>query len=146
MPFYASKANRTAMRMLEKVPIFSGLSERHRESLSRVAVEKKFAPDAQIVEQGEKGVGFFLLTEGSAAVRRNGRQLKELGPGDFFGEMALFEDSPRNAGVFALEPTQCLVFSRWDFWAFAMDKPTVLRGIVEELARRLGATDQALTD
>ncbi len=146
MPVFASKANPAAMRMLEKVPIFSNLSDRERRSLSRVAVAKSYDAGSEIVKQGEKGVGFFLLTGGAAAVRRNGRLLKRLGPGDFFGEMALFDETPRSAGVFAIEPTDCLVFSRWDFWALAMDKPAVLRGMIEELARRLGETDRALSD
>ncbi|HEV2316751.1 MAG TPA: cyclic nucleotide-binding domain-containing protein [Thermoplasmata archaeon] len=146
MPVFASKANPAAMKMLEKVPIFANISVRERESLSRVAAERTFEPGAQIVQEGEKGVGFFLLSDGAAEVRRKGHVLKTLGPGDFFGEMALFEDAPRNAGVFATRPTQCLVFSRWEFWAFAMDKPSILRGMVEELAHRLGETDRALTD
>lgn len=146
MRIYSSRSKPAAMKLLEKVPIFAGLSEPERKSLSRVAVEKSFAADASIVEQGENGVGFYLLTEGAAEVRRNRRLLKKLRPGDFFGEMALFEESPRNASVIAVGPARCLVFSRWDFWAVAMDKPAVLRGIVEELARRLGETDRALTD
>ena len=146
MPVFASKGNPAAMKMLETVPIFSNITNRERESLSRVAVERSFAPGEQIVQEGEKGVGFYLLTEGSAEVKRKDHVLKTLGPGEFFGEMALFEDSPRNAGVFATKPTKCLVFSRWEFWAFVMDKPTVLRAMLEELAHRLTETDRALTD
>lgn len=146
MTVFGSKADPAAMRMLEQVPIFANITNRERESLAKVAAERTFAPGAQIVQEGEKGMGFYMITGGAAEVRRKDRVLKSLGPGDFFGEMALFQDAPRNAGVFATQPTQCLVFSRWEFWAFAMDKPTILRAMVEELAHRLGETDRALTE
>jgi CRP/FNR family transcriptional regulator, cyclic AMP receptor protein len=141
-----SRADPAVLHMLEKVPIFSSLTDRERKSLAKDAAEKNFPEGATIVKQGDKGIGFYLVTEGRAEVRRKGRLLAKLGPGEFFGEMALFEEAPRTADVIASEPTRCLVFSRWEFWGFAMDKPRVLRSIVEELARRLGETDRALTE
>lgn len=134
------------MTRLGRVRILSSLTERKRGALSRVAVVKNYLPEAEIVHQGEKRVGFFRLIEGAALARRSGRLLRRLGPGGFFGEPVLFEDAPPTAGVFATAPSVCLAFSRREFWAFVSDRTLILRSIVEELAHRLADTDQALTD
>lgn len=99
-----------------------------------------------MVKQGEKGLGFYLLLEGQVEVRRKGRRLATLGPGEFFGEMALFDDQPRSADVVALQPTRCLVLTKWEFWGFAMNQPRMLRGMLAEMARRLAETDRSLSE
>jgi len=132
--------------MLEKVPIFSMLSERQLRGLAKDALERSYAEGAEVVKQGDKGVGFYLLLDGRVEVRRKGRRLATLGPGHFFGEMALFDNEPRTADVIATEPTRCLVLSKWEFWGFAMSEPRMLRGMLEEMARRLGATDRSLSE
>ena len=132
--------------MLQKVPIFSGLTDRQLRGLAKDSAERKFAEGATVVRQGEKGVGFFLLLEGRVDVRRRGRKLASLGPGQFFGEMALFNEAPRSADVIAVEPTRCLVLTKWQFWGFAMGEPKMLRGMLEEIAFRLNATNAALSE
>ena len=132
--------------MLENVPIFSTLSGRQLRGIAHDAVERTYPEGATVVKQGEKGVGFYLLLQGRVDVRRKGRKLATLGPGHFFGEMALFDDERRSADVVATEPTRCLVVSKWEFWGFAMGQPRMLRGMLEEMARRLHATDQALSE
>ncbi len=132
--------------MLEKVPIFSSLTDRQLRRLARDAMERSFPEGAEVVKQGEKGVGFYLVLDGAVEVRRKGRRLANLGPGHFFGEMALFDEEPRSADVVATRPTRCLVLSRWEFWGFAMTQPQMLRGMLQEMARRLVATDRALSE
>ena len=132
--------------MLEHVPMFSSLSDRPLRGLARDAKERSYEPGAVVVKQGEIGVGFYLLLNGKVDVRRKNRKLATLGPGAFFGEMALFDEQPRSADVVATEPTRCLVLSKWEFWGFAMDQPAVLRGILGEMARRLRETDQSLSE
>lgn len=131
--------------MLERVPIFSSLTSRQLKRLAKDAQERTFAAGVSVVKQGEKGVAFYLLLEGRVDVSRRGRRLATLGPGQFFGEMALFEEQPRSADVVASEPTRCLVLSKWEFWGFAMGEPRVLRSILEEMAHRLSETDRALS-
>ena len=132
--------------MLERVPIFSVLSDRQLRTLAKDALERTYAEGATVVKQGDKGVGFFLILEGRVEVRRKGRRLASLGTGDFFGEMALFDNEPRSADVVASQATRVLVLSKWEFWGFAMGQPRMLRAMLEEMARRLGATNRALSE
>lgn len=132
--------------MLERVPIFSSLTKRERRRLARDSMERTYPAGSTVVNQGEKGIGFYLLLDGHVEVRRKNRRLASLGPGHFFGEMALFADEPRSADVVATQPTRCLVLSRWEFWGFAMGQPRMLRSMLQEVARRLSNTNQALTE
>jgi CRP/FNR family transcriptional regulator, cyclic AMP receptor protein len=146
VPVFGAKEKADVVRMLEKVPIFSPLSERQLGRLARDSLDKSFPEGTSIVKQGEKGIAFFLLLEGRADVRRNGRRLATLNPGDFFGEMALLDEEPRSADVVATQPTRCLVLSKWEFWGFALNEPRMLRGMLEEMARRLSRTNRSLSE
>ena len=146
MPVFEAKADATTLRMLQGVPIFSGLSDRQLRHLAKDSMGREFHEGDVVVKQGEKGLGFYLILDGRVEVRRKGRRLATLGPGHFFGEMALFDDEPRSADVVAIQPTRCLVLSKWEFWGFAMGQPRMLRGMLGEMARRLGNTDRALSE
>ena len=143
---FQPKVDAGVVGMLEKVPIFTSLSGRELRGLAKDGLGRSFPVGATVVKQGEKGVAFYLVLDGKVEVRRKGRRLATLGPGAFFGEMALFDNAPRSADVIATEPTRCLVLSKWEFWGFAQNKGRMLRGMLEEMARRLAATDQSLTE
>lgn len=132
--------------MLERVPIFSSLSDRQLRRLAADFVERTVPAGTTLVRQGEKGVGFFLILDGKVEVRRKDRRIATLGPGQFFGEMALVGSEPRTADVVTILPSRCLVLSPWEFWGFASDQPKLLRGIIEEMARRLSVSNQALSE
>lgn len=125
------------VRGLEKAPLFSGLSERQLKRLAKFVKVRTIPADTFVVKQGEKGIGFYLVLEGTLVVRRSGRAIARLGPGDFFGELALFDDRQRSADVVTDGPVTVVVLSRWEFWGFASDYPGVLRTILQEMARRL---------
>lgn len=147
MPILRPKVDAGTLRMMEKVPLFSGLTERQVGRLARDSLQEQTYPEGKVVvKQGEKGIGFFLLLDGKVEVRRKGRRLATLGPGEFFGEMALFDEEPRSADVVATQTTKCLVLSKWEFWGFAMGQPAMLRAMLLEMARRLSATNQALSE
>lgn len=140
------KIDANVVEMLRNVPIFSGMTDRQLKTLAKDTQERSFPDGATVVRQGEKGIGFYLVLEGKVDVRRGGRRVASLGAGEFFGEMALFDEIARTADVVATGPTRCLVLSKWEFWGFAMDEPKVLRGMMEVMARRLGATEKALSE
>jgi len=118
-------------------PLFAGLSARHLKRIAKFAKVRDIPPETFVVKHGEKGIGFYLILEGHVQVRRGARTLARLGPGDFFGELALFDDRTRSADVITAEPTRVVVLSRWEFWGFAQEYPAVLRTILQEMARRL---------
>jgi CRP/FNR family transcriptional regulator, cyclic AMP receptor protein len=122
---------------LRSSPLLAGLDAKHLAQLATFARVRKLAKDSVVVQQGDEGIGFYVLLSGRVQVRRAGKAVAELGPGEFFGEMALFDGRPRSADVVALEPAVAVVLSRWEFWGFAANKPEVLRAILEAMARRL---------
>jgi len=146
MAILPARGDPETVRRLQKVPIFAAMTERQLGGMARDGKERTFAPGAAVVHEGEDGVGFYLILDGRVEVRRKARRLATLGPGQFFGEMALFADQKRSADVVAIEPTRCLILSRWDFWGFASHQPKVLRTIIEEIARRLAETDRSLSE
>jgi CRP-like cAMP-binding protein len=131
---------------LANVSILGSLSPRQLKGLAKSVKVTAYAEGETVVKRGEGGLGLFLILEGAAEVRRGNRRLARLGVGQFFGEMSLFDEKPRSADVVALHPSKFAVLSRWEFWGFALTQPTVLRGVLEEMTRRLRETNQALSE
>ena len=96
-----------------------------------------FPAGRELCRQGESGGEFFILLTGGAEVRRDGRPIRQLGPGDYFGEIALLEHGPRTATVMTTAPSRCLVLSQGQFNnVLAQDKSIVLN-VLHTLASRL---------
>ena len=87
------------------MPLFSGLGEKERERLAGSFTERTFPAGHEIAVQGKEGVGFFVIESGEVSVSRGGEEIRKLGPGDYFGEMALIDQGPRSATVVA--ETEC---------------------------------------
>jgi CRP/FNR family cyclic AMP-dependent transcriptional regulator len=132
--------------ILASVPLFATLSKAQVRRLAETAKDRRFTAGDAMVKQGDKGIGFYLILEGTASVEKGGRPVASLGPGQFFGEMALLDDQPRTADVRATSGVKCLVLSSWEFWAAVGDEPEVLRTLLKETVRRLRANASALTD
>ncbi len=146
MAILRARGDSETVRLLHQVPIFSALTERQLGRLARDGKERTYGVGSTVVKEGEPGLGFYLVLDGKVEVRRKNRKLATLGPGQFFGEMALFGDHPRSADVVAAEATRCLILSRWEFRGFALDQPKVLLTVIEEIARRLSETNKALSE
>ena len=138
-------------QLLEKVPIFSGLDRKHIKQLSRIMVPRTFKTGDVIIKEGDQGAGVFVVTSGKVEVVRGAsggklQVLNTLGPGEFFGEMALFEGFPRSATVRCLKDTECLAMTRWDFRAELNSHAEIAIVVIEAMARRLRETDARLTE
>ena len=136
----------STLEMLSRVPLFSSLDADHLRTILRTGKEREYAPGGEIVRTGDRGIGFYLLLHGGVEVRREGTVLARLGPGEFFGEMALFDDQPRSADVVAVRPTRCLVLSPWEFWSAVGKDPVVLRALLRETVRRLRGPHAVLSE
>ncbi len=103
------------------------------------------------MRQGDQGAGVFVVTSGKVEVVRGAeggrlQVLNTLGPGDFFGEMALFEGFPRSATVRCLEDTECLAMTRWDFRAELTSHAEIALAVLEAVVRRLRQADARLSE
>ncbi len=130
--------------MFRSIPLFRGLEEQELRAIVKLSKEMTFREGETIVKEGDSGLGFYLIAEGEAVVKRKNRTVAKLERGSFFGEMALFDDQPRSADVVAAEPTRCLVLLRWNFWSLAFKNKNIVRGLFREMARRLRATNEAM--
>src|SRR5687768_5395476 len=114
-----------AADVLAQVPLFAGIERRELDRLAATFRERTFPEGAEVTREGELGVGFFVITEGSASVSIAGEPRASLGAGDFFGEMALIDEGPRSATVIAATDLRCLALSPWEFRPFVEENSGV---------------------
>jgi CRP/FNR family cyclic AMP-dependent transcriptional regulator len=129
--------------LLASVPLFSSLGREALDRLDRISVERTYEAGTKIVGEGEIGTGFYLVKSGSVEVvtETGGARLATLTRGQFFGDMALLDGRPRSTTVRALEPTTCLIMTRWDFLAELKSNPDVAVEMLEVLSGRIRALD-----
>jgi CRP-like cAMP-binding protein len=106
-------------------PLFAGLSKHDLEKVARWADDIDVAEGYRLLDQGRLPHEFFLILEGTARVELQGRPIAEMGPGDFFGEIALVEDDRRTASVIASTPMRLVVMSTREFDSMRHDFPAV---------------------
>jgi CRP-like cAMP-binding protein len=126
---------------LARVPLFSACSRDELRRLSRHTTDIPIAEGHVLVREGDRGLEFFVIVDGQAKITRRGRKVGELGPGDFFGELALLIDSQRNATITAITPMEAIVLSRREFEAALADAPRMTRKIMAGMAARLAELD-----
>lgn len=126
---------------LQEVALFSACTDRELTQIARAMDEVSVSPGKDIVTQGTLGHEFYLILDGRASVSRDGTTVAELGPGQYFGEMALLDGAPRNATVTASEPTDLLVLGQREFAAVLDTSPGVARKLLTHLAARLREAD-----
>jgi CRP-like cAMP-binding protein len=132
------------IKYLAQVPLFSACSQDELRRLSRHTTEIPVAEGHELVKEGDPGLEFFIVVEGHAKVTRRGRKVGELGPGSFFGELAVLVDRPRNATVTALTPMEVIVLHRREFTAALEEAPRLSRKIMTGMAARLADADSRL--
>lgn len=122
---------------LKKIPLFEGISRADLQRIAESAKERRFDAGTAIVSTGEPGQGFYLITDGRVEVTRGNRVVSTLGPGDYFGELALIRETPRTATVVAKDPTTCLALARWDFKGIVVANPSIAIRLLETVANRI---------
>lgn len=131
-------------KRLECIPLFAGLSRKERRSVAQRADEVDLEAGREIVREGEYAYEFFAIEEGTAEVKRGDQHLAELGPGDFFGEMGLIENAPRNASVVTRSPLTAVVMTGSAFRQIDRELPEVskkIRKAIDERCRHLMAVE-----
>jgi CRP/FNR family cyclic AMP-dependent transcriptional regulator len=127
----------TNTEALRAIPLFSGMSDRSIEIIADIVREASFPAGASLVREGEPGETFMVIREGTATVDQGGRKLRDLGAGDFLGEIALVDGGPRTASVTAVEPVEALVIDRSGFSRLMNEFPVIRFDLVSALTQRL---------
>jgi CRP-like cAMP-binding protein len=130
---------------LRAVTLFSECSEAELDLVLRDVTECRFPAGQILARQGQVGREFLVVIEGTARVEIDGQEIAMLGPGDFFGEMALLDGGPRSATVVAVTDVVADVMNRQEFDHVLTAAPHVARAVLTGLARRLREADLHLT-
>jgi len=132
---------RPPLRLLELVPLFSGLSRAQLSRVADLAQEVSYGSGRMIVRTGTPGLAFYVIVEGQAKVIRgkiaSAKGQASLGPGDFFGEMALLDGGPRSASVVAQTPMTTVRIERAPFRRMLKDEPDIALKLLEGMAVRM---------
>ena len=132
------------MAVLARVPLFAGFTKRHMQAVARVCVSRRWAAGSRVVAEGSTDQICYIIVEGTADVLRKGRTIAQLGPGEFFGEIALLDTGPRTATVTAATEMIVVELSRQSFLDVAGADPAILLRMLEALAKRLRETTEKL--
>jgi CRP/FNR family cyclic AMP-dependent transcriptional regulator len=134
---------RAPIDVLRQVPLFAGLDDRDLERLADRFQERSFPEGATVLEEGSTGTSFYVIAEGNATVSVGGEVKTTLGPGDYFGEMAVFEEGVRSASVVAATDLRTYFLTPWEFRPYVEEHPELAWKLLQNLARRLRAAQTA---
>jgi len=130
---------------LAKVPLFSDCSQRDLQTIARVVKDIDHAEGTVVAREGEPGVGLFVIADGTADVTIGGKKKATLGPGDFFGEIALLDGGPRTATVTATSDVHLLGLTEWVFRGLMQEHPSIAVKTLQAMAGRLRGATKAAT-
>jgi CRP/FNR family cyclic AMP-dependent transcriptional regulator len=130
---------------LKTVPIFSACTKKELESIAAIVKQVEFPAGKTICKEGDTGVGLHVVVEGETKVQIRGRTRRRLGPGAFFGEIALLDGGPRSATVIADTRVKTLAIPAWTFRSVIKSQPKLALKMLEETCRRLRTADSTLS-
>lgn len=130
---------------LRQVPLFAGMTDTAVEAIAGLAVPADHADGTTLLVEGEPGESFLLILDGRVRVTRRGTPVRELGPGEFMGEIALVDGRPRTATATAAGPVRVLEIRRETFLALMERYPAVRLGVLMALTDRVRADEQSIT-
>ena len=125
------------LELLHRIPLFSAFDRRELKRVSMLADEVEVPAGRSLMAQGDRGAEMFVIESGHVRVERDGKLINTLGPGDFFGEIALLDGGPRTATVTADEPCRLLVLTHREFHALMDEFPNVGAEVLTALAHRI---------
>jgi CRP/FNR family cyclic AMP-dependent transcriptional regulator len=137
--FLRGSAEDRKIEDLKALSLFKRLTARELRELDELLHERSYQKDEMIFDEGDMGLGLFIVVSGRVKIESSHEALKRLspecGPGEFFGEMALFEEAQRTARALALEPTRLLALFRREFFSLLERDRGIGVKILFELSR-----------
>lgn len=123
-------------RTLAKIPLFKECTKKELQAVSRLVTPIHVTAGKVLTKEGDAGREFMIIAKGTATVKRNGRKVATLGPGDFFGELALLAGVPRTATVTAETDMVVEALNRAEFATLLDESPSIARKVLSAVARR----------
>jgi CRP/FNR family transcriptional regulator, cyclic AMP receptor protein len=127
------------VELLQNVPLFQDFERRDLERLARSFRQRTFEAGSTVADEGRTGAGFFVIESGEATVSVHGSERGKLGPGDYFGEIALIDDGARSATITADSELRCYGLTSWEFRPLVEDNAAIAWKLLETMAKRLRA-------
>ncbi len=134
-----------AIDLISSVPLFSECSKKELRAIASAAKEVTHKQGDVLAREGDKGIGFFVIAEGTARVNVGKSSRARLGPGDFFGEISLLDEGPRSATVTAETPMTLYGLTAWSFRQLVAQNPSIAQKLLRVMADRLRRTSKDLT-
>jgi CRP-like cAMP-binding protein len=125
------------IELLRRIPLFAECTKAELVEVAINADERQAPSGEKLTEQGQRGREFFILVDGTVAVRRGGKKLADLGPGNWFGEIAILTYKPRTATVTATSAVRLLVISDRAFRRVVETTPRIALKVLRNIAGRL---------
>jgi CRP/FNR family transcriptional regulator, cyclic AMP receptor protein len=125
------------IELLRRVPLFADLERKDLEGIANTLKERTFRAGETITSEGESAVGFFVIQDGEAKVTVGGQDRGKLGPGDYFGEIALIAQTGRTATVIAETDVRCLGMTFWEFRPLVEENGRIAWKMLQSLARKM---------
>jgi CRP/FNR family cyclic AMP-dependent transcriptional regulator len=129
--------------LLKQVPIFSGLDRRELHRVADSMKERTFEKGDNLTTEGRGGVGFFVIEKGEARVTVHDEERAHLGPGDYFGEIALITESDRTATIVAETDVRCWGMTMWDFRPLVESNASIAWELLQALAKKLREAERS---
>jgi CRP/FNR family transcriptional regulator len=123
--------------VLKKVPLFAGLDDRELGQIAGSMRERRFKAGDTMTQEGSGGVGFFVIEEGEADVTVGGEPRGSIGAGDYFGEIALINESPRTATLVARTDMVCYGMTPWDFRPLVESNSAIAWKLLTAMAQKM---------
>jgi CRP/FNR family transcriptional regulator, cyclic AMP receptor protein len=131
------------IELLEQIPLFEGLPRDELELLASSFKERHFSAGDSVALEGEGGVGFFVISDGTASVEVHGEKRGQLAPGDYFGEVALIDEHARRTATITAETDlTCYGLTAWQFRPIVETNAQVAWRLLQVMAKRLREAEQ----
>jgi CRP/FNR family cyclic AMP-dependent transcriptional regulator len=131
-----------AAELLKRVPLFADLEGKELQQIANSMKSRTFSAGQQIAVEGESGVGFFVIEDGQAKVTVAGDEVRTLGPGDYFGEVALITQGARTATVTADTELKTYGMTFWDFRPLVEDTPGIAWKLLQSAVKQYDQSQQ----
>ena len=130
-----------SVELLQKIPLFADLEPKELEQLGGSFKERTFQAGDTVASEGESGAGFFVIESGEAVVKVGAEEVRRLGPGDYFGDIALIDMGARTASIEAETTLDCYGLTFWDFRPLVESDARIAWPLLQAMAKRLRAAE-----